>query len=69
MIVPVAISSILVSNFLPAVGNYYPCILLQSLIFEHTPNRYNHSDSYTDWGNMAAVLSHLIIIAVLVVLI
>ena len=37
--------------------------------FEHTPNRDNYSDSYTDWGNMTAVLLHLIIIAVLVVLI
>ena len=37
--------------------------------FEHTPNRESYSDSYPGWGNMTAVLLHLIIIAALLVLI
>ena len=37
MIVPVAISSILVPKFSPATGNYHHCILLHSLVFSIFP--------------------------------
>ena len=45
MIVPVAISSILVPKFLPATGNYH-CILLLSLIFSIFPFVFTQVNSH-----------------------